>query len=32
VGVHSVRRESLVSGDISVPGRDRMDNLLKVHS
>src|SRR5258706_11105397 len=25
-------RESLRSGDISVPGPDRMDNLLKVHS
>jgi hypothetical protein len=25
-------RESLVSGDFSVPGRNRMDNLLKVHS
>ena len=24
--------ESLVFGDFSVPGRDRMDNLLKVHS
>jgi hypothetical protein len=32
VGVHSVLRESLLSGDISVPGRNRMDNLLKVHS
>jgi hypothetical protein len=24
--------ESLVFGDFSVPRRDRMDNLLKVHS
>ena len=32
VGVHSVLRESLLSGDISVPGQDRMDNLLKVHT
>jgi hypothetical protein len=32
VGVHSVLRESLWFGDISVPGSDRMDNLLKVHS
>jgi hypothetical protein len=31
VGVHSVLRESLRFGDISVPGQDRMDNLLKVH-
>jgi hypothetical protein len=31
VGVHSVLRESLLFGDISVPGQDRMDNLLKVH-
>ena len=32
VGVHSVPRRMLRSGDISVPGPDRMDNLLKVHS
>jgi hypothetical protein len=32
VGVHSVLRESLVFGDFSVHGLDRMDNLLKVHS
>ena len=32
VGVHSVLRESLVFGDFSVPGSDRMDNLLTVHS
>jgi len=31
VGVHSVLRESLRFGNISVPGQDRMDNLLKVH-
>jgi hypothetical protein len=31
VGVHSVLCESLLFGDISVPGQDRMDNLLKVH-
>jgi hypothetical protein len=31
MGVHSVLRESLVFGDFSVPGPDRMDNLLKVH-
>ena len=31
VGVHSVLRESLLFGDISVPGQGRMDNLLKVH-
>jgi hypothetical protein len=31
VCVHSVLRESLLSGDISFPGQDRMDNLLKVH-
>jgi hypothetical protein len=30
--VHSVPRESLKFGDISVHGRGRMDNLLKVHS
>ena len=32
VRVHSVLRESLGFGDISVPGQDRMDNLLKVHT
>jgi hypothetical protein len=32
VGVHSVPRESLRFGNISVPGSDRMDNVLKVHS
>jgi hypothetical protein len=32
VGVHSVLRESLRFGNISVPGPGRMDNLLKVHS
>jgi hypothetical protein len=32
VAVHSVLRESLGFGNISVPGLDRMDNLLKVHS
>jgi hypothetical protein len=34
VGVHSVLRESLAFGDISVSGVDRIDrvdNLLKVH-
>jgi hypothetical protein len=31
VYVHSVLRESLLSGDISFAGQDRMDNLLKVH-
>jgi len=31
VGVHSVLRESLGFGDISVHGLGRMDNLLKVH-
>jgi hypothetical protein len=31
VGVHSVLRNSLTFGDISVPGQDRMDYLLKVH-
>jgi hypothetical protein len=25
-------RESLLFGDISVPGQDRMDNLLKAHT
>jgi hypothetical protein len=25
-------RESLTSGDISVPGSHRMDNLLEIHS
>jgi hypothetical protein len=30
--VHSVLRESLTFGDISLHGRGRMDNLLKVHS
>jgi hypothetical protein len=29
VRVHSVLRESLGFGDISVHGLDRMDNLLK---
>src|SRR5207244_3621610 len=32
MGVHSVLRESLTFGNISVPGSDRMDNLPKVHS
>jgi len=32
VSVHSVLRESLRFGNISVPGSDRMDNLPKVHS
>ena len=32
MGVHSVLRESLRFGNISVPGSGRMDNLLKVHS
>jgi uncharacterized protein YjlB len=32
VGVHSVLRESLRFGNISVPGPGQMDNLLKVHS
>src|SRR6516165_1783392 len=32
MGVHSVLRESLRFGNISVPGSDRMDNLPKVHS
>jgi len=32
MGVHSVLRESLRFGNISVPGSDRMDNLKKVHS
>src|SRR5215813_13366468 len=32
VGVHSVLRESLRFGNISVRGPGRMDNLLKVHS
>jgi hypothetical protein len=31
VGVHSVLRESLRFGNISVHGRGRMDNLLKAH-
>ena len=31
VHVHSVLRESLLFGDISVHGWGRMDNLLKVH-
>ena len=31
VGVHSVLRESLTFGDISVPGLGRNDNLMKVH-
>jgi hypothetical protein len=30
-GIQSVLRESLRFGDIGVPGRGRMDNLLKVH-
>jgi hypothetical protein len=32
MSVHSVLRESLRFGNISVPGSDRMDNLPKVHS
>jgi len=32
LGVHSVLRESLASGDISFHGQDRMDSLLKIHS
>ena len=32
VRVHSVLRESLTFGDISVHRSDRMDNLLKDHS
>src|SRR5262245_39027704 len=32
VTVHSVLRESLRFGNISVSGSDRMDNLPKVHS
>jgi len=32
MGVHSVLRESLGFGNISVPGPGRMDNLLKGHS
>ena len=31
VSVHSVPRESLTFGDISLHGRGRVDNLLKVH-
>jgi len=31
VRVHSVLRESLCRGDISVHDLGRMDNLLKVH-
>ena len=31
VGVHSVLRDSLRFGDISVHGSNRMDNLLKDH-
>ena len=31
-GVHSVPRDSLTFGDISVYGPNRMDNLLKAHS
>src|SRR6476660_9407532 len=31
VAVHSVLRESLRFGNVSVPGQGRMDNLLKVH-
>jgi hypothetical protein len=30
--VHLVLRESLTFGDISLHGRGRMDNLLKVHT
>jgi hypothetical protein len=30
--VHSVLRESLRFGDISLHRSDRMDNLLKAHS
>ena len=30
--VHSVLRESLGFGNISVPGSGRMDNLLQVHN
>jgi hypothetical protein len=32
VSVHSVPRESLTFGDISLHGQSRVDNLLKVHS
>jgi len=32
MGVHSVLRESLLFGNISIPAHNRMDNLLKVHS
>jgi hypothetical protein len=32
MSVHSVRRESLTFGNISVPGLRRMDNFLKVHT
>jgi hypothetical protein len=32
VGVHSVLRESLRFGNISVPRSDRVGNLLKLHS
>ena len=32
MSVHSVLRESLRFGNISVPGSDRMDNLPKVHT
>jgi hypothetical protein len=32
VRVHSVLRESLTFGDISVHRSDRMDNLLKDHT
>jgi hypothetical protein len=32
LSVHSVLRESLRFGNISVPGSDRMDNLPKVHT
>jgi hypothetical protein len=31
VDVHSVLRESLKFGDISVHASNRMDNLLKAH-
>ena len=32
VGVHSVLRQSLCRGDISLHDLGRMDNLLKVHN
>ena len=31
-GVHSGVREALRFGNISIPGPDRMDDLLKVHT